>query len=331
MVSKKSIEKQLKKIDFDMRGWGRGEAKELHNIILPDEEIYECVNGLYDGGFALLIATDVRVLLVDKKPMSFLTVEDLRFDMINEIDYNHRLFGAYITITTGNKTLIFRSYNKARLRKLISHVQHCMAEVKKKQTFHVEGQSQHLEKINQQLQAYLVAQYKQQQKFQEQMNQSTQSGLPAPAPEPVRPPNELSDFLYAHGLLDKYREETGKDPTRAVENKPVSQPTEQVEADKVFPWTEPQKVERLGGSQLEEIYSEGLQEVFGKQRAATSGNQASTGAADGQVDQSGGLVVNPIKVAYSKLPQALGSRKFGLPHPSLPVYRPVSQKTKPEP
>src|ERR1035437_2645471 len=112
MVSAASIEEQLKRLGFNHRGWGRTEVRELRNIILPDEEIYECVNGIYEGGFALLLATDARVLLVDKKPLSFLAIEDLRFDMINEIDYNHRVLGAYITIATGNKTLLFRSYNK---------------------------------------------------------------------------------------------------------------------------------------------------------------------------------------------------------------------------
>ena len=62
MVTQESVEQQLKKIGFNHFGWGRTEALELHNIILPDEEIYECVNGIYEGGFALLVATDVRVI-----------------------------------------------------------------------------------------------------------------------------------------------------------------------------------------------------------------------------------------------------------------------------
>src|SRR5258708_3529959 len=128
MVSQESIQAQLKSIGFNQHGWGRTEVNELHHIIIEGEEIYECVNGIYEGGFALLVATDVRLLLVDKKPFNYLTVEDLRFDMINEIDYNHRLLGAYISITSGDKNLKFRSYNQPRLRKLIGHVQHCMAE-----------------------------------------------------------------------------------------------------------------------------------------------------------------------------------------------------------
>src|SRR5438132_639320 len=112
MVSTESVKKQLKRVGFKHNGWGRGEVSELEHILLPDEEVYECVNGIYEGGFALLLATDVRVLLVDKKPLNYLTVEDLRFDMINEIDYSHRLLGAQISIASGDKNLRFRSYNQ---------------------------------------------------------------------------------------------------------------------------------------------------------------------------------------------------------------------------
>src|SRR4051812_16256902 len=215
MVSKKTIEKQLKDLGFNIRGWGRGEVDELHKIILPDEEIYEVVNGIYEGGFALLLTTDIRVLLVDKKPLNYLTVEDMRFDMITEIDYSHRVIGANITISAGDKHLKFRSYNQQRLRKLIGHVQHCMAEIKKKQSSHQEGQVQHLEQINQQLQSYLVAQQKQQQQLYEQLeavrsNTDIQATFPA-TPEPVKPSPELADYLFAQGLMAQHeRQQTGQ-------------------------------------------------------------------------------------------------------------------------
>src|SRR5882757_2242816 len=123
MVTMQSVVEQLKRIDFNHLAWGRSETKELPHILVPDEKIYELVNGIYEGGFALLVATNFRMLLIDKKPMNYLTVEDLRFDMISEIDYAHRLLGARISISTGSKNLKFTSYNQHRLRKLITHVQ----------------------------------------------------------------------------------------------------------------------------------------------------------------------------------------------------------------
>lgn len=307
MVSQQSVHKQLKKIDFNPHGWNRSEVAELQNVLLPDEEIYECVNGLYEGGFALLVASDVRVLLIDKKPLSFLNVEDLRFDMINEIDYNHRMMGASIIITTGSKTLSFRSYNKERLRKLIGHVQHCMAENKKQQSSHAEGQNQHLEQINQQLQAYLVAQYKQQQKLQEQLvNMQSDNGKTGPVQlEEAAMSSQLKDYLYAHGLMETYRQETGQDPV-AVQPPPTPAPVQAQAAPAP-------KVVSSDGSQLDEIYAEGIQEVFG--RRAQPGPVQPTPHSKLSVFE-----VNPFKVAISKLQLASVSRRFGLSLPSLPSW-----------
>ncbi len=262
MVSAKLIEKQLKKVGFNSRGWGRTEVRELQNIILPDEEILECVNGIYEGGFALLLATDVRVLLVDKKPLNYLTVEDLRFDMISEIDYNHRLIGAYIAISTGSKNLKFTSINQVRLRKLIGHVQHCMAEVKKQQSTHQEGQHQHLEQINEQLRSYLVVQYEQQQKLNKQLQrvrarQESVASLPLKL-EMGRPPDELSDYLLAQSLMAQHQAQTNQ----------ITQP----EQDSSFT---PPPAEKPS-DQLAELYSEGHQEVFGKHNRKLTAGETNT-------------------------------------------------------
>jgi hypothetical protein len=286
MVSRKLIEDQLKRMGFNSKGWGRTEVHELQNIILPDEEIFECVNGIYEGGFALLVATDIRVLLIDKKPLNYLTVEDLRFDMINEIDYNHRLIGAYIKITAAETILKFTSINQGRLRKLISHVQNSMAEAKKKQATHP-----HLEQINQQLQSYLLAQYEQQQKLQEQLqkvqlNQANAATLQPP--EPVRPSPELADYLFAQRLLDQHQAQTGQPipPPDAPATTP--QPTDEPEEATIFP-----------KNQLADLYAEGRKEIFSKRGG----------------DGEGGI--NPLHVAYSKLPTALRNRKFGISGPAF--------------
>jgi hypothetical protein len=130
MVSAKSVDDQLDRIHYQ-KGWNTAETYELAEILLPDEEIFECVNGWYENGIALLCATNIRVLLIDKKPFKFLTVEDLRFETINQIDYSHRMMNASICITAGLKNLAFKSVSQQRLRKLIAHVQRRMAEIQK--------------------------------------------------------------------------------------------------------------------------------------------------------------------------------------------------------
>lgn len=289
MVSQESVDKQLKKIKYNIHGWGRTEALELKNIILEGEEIYEVVNGLYEGGFAMLVATDVRMLLIDKKPLNYLTVEDMRFDMINELDYYHRLLGAHISISAGTKNLKFTSYNQPRLRKLISHVQHCMADSKKKESSHQVDQKQHLEQINQQLQTYLLAQHQQQEKLHDQLLKNSKEGqvVDVPKPEPIRPSNELSDYLFAQSLLAQYKAANGKMPTQLIEDAEANRQTQEdapqptaatvhgtpvVEAvpdTQTTPKMETQTAtENQSNPQMSELYAEGMQEIFGKREQA---------------------------------------------------------------
>lgn len=158
MISKTNLDTQLRGLHFNPSGWGRAEVKELSDVLMPGEEIDECVNGFYEAGFALLISTKDRLLLLDKKPLNYLVVEDLRFDMINEFDYGHRLLGAHIRVSTGMKTLHFTTWSQPRLRRLYSYVQYRMTEIKKQQLSHQEAQKANLEQMNQQLQLFLALQ-----------------------------------------------------------------------------------------------------------------------------------------------------------------------------
>ncbi len=213
MISQKDLNDQLKKIKFNPSGWGRSEVHELCNILMPDEQVEECVNGYYEAGFALLVATKDRVLLVDKKPLNYLTVEDMRFDMISEFDYSHRLVGAHASISSGSKTLEFNSFNQPRLRSLITYVQTRMTEIKKTIHEQQENQQQHLEQMNEQLRQYLMS--AQQQSMQQQQatahnhmqTMPPQSQAPTPVAVQEQPVTSRSSFEHAAavsmGFLDQ--------------------------------------------------------------------------------------------------------------------------------
>jgi hypothetical protein len=129
MVSLQYIEEQLKRVGCNFRFWGRPEVRELANILMPDEIIAGCTNGRYEGGFALLCVTNMRLLLVDRKPM-FLTLEDIRFDMIAEIDYSARLLDCSLCVVTPSRTLLFRAWNAPRLRNILNYTQQRVMEIR---------------------------------------------------------------------------------------------------------------------------------------------------------------------------------------------------------
>jgi len=129
MTSLKQVEDQLKRVGCNFRFWCRPEIRELCRILMPGETIAQAVVGRYENGFALLCVTDHRLLLIDKKPM-FLTLEDLRFDMISEIDYSSQMLDGTVRIMTPNRKLVFTAWNQARLRNVLNYTQLRVSEIR---------------------------------------------------------------------------------------------------------------------------------------------------------------------------------------------------------
>ena len=141
MVSLTQVEEQLKGVGCNFKMWGRAEIRELSNVLMPEEKIAQAANGTYEGGFAMLIVTNYRVLLVDRKPM-LLTIEDIRYDMISEVDYSNRLLGASVRIFTPMRNLAFSSWSITRLRKCVNYVQQRVMEMRQHNMMAQQVQSQ---------------------------------------------------------------------------------------------------------------------------------------------------------------------------------------------
>jgi len=129
MVTADIVQKQLEAIGVEFRLWGKAELRELERILVPNETVVHCVKGRYEGGFAVLVTTDKRLLLIDKKPF-FLTLEDFRYDMISEIEYDHRLLDSTVRLRTSSKELRFTSTRINKLRALTAYTQDRMMAVK---------------------------------------------------------------------------------------------------------------------------------------------------------------------------------------------------------
>jgi hypothetical protein len=129
MVSLHEVEAQLEHVGCNFKVWGRAEIRELSNVLMQDEKIAQAVNGTYEGGFAMLVVTTYRVLLIDSKPM-LLTIEDIRYDMMAEVDFHNRLMGATIRIFTPMRNLVFNSWSNTRLRKCVNYIQQRVMEIR---------------------------------------------------------------------------------------------------------------------------------------------------------------------------------------------------------
>lgn len=133
MVRVKDLEKDLKAIGCRVDLWGYTELVELAKVLTPEEQVASVINGFYEGGFALLCVTDHRVLLIDKKPF-LLIVEDLRYDMIVEVDYKAHIIMSSFDVLTPTRNLRFSSWNRKRLHNAMCYAQQRLLEIRNRQS-----------------------------------------------------------------------------------------------------------------------------------------------------------------------------------------------------
>lgn len=122
MTTQHSLNRQLKSLRLRFKFFGRSESRELQRILNPEEQIMECAYGFYQGGSGLLVATDQRLLLVDKRPF-YLNLEEIDYREINKLSFTPSWVQASIYVKAGMRVLHFKSFSDARLRRLNEYIE----------------------------------------------------------------------------------------------------------------------------------------------------------------------------------------------------------------
>jgi hypothetical protein len=120
MPSLEEVRLQLKSIDGATRFLGFREIKELPAILWHDEVVEQLVTGFYGNGNGVLVATNKRLVFVDKGLVFGLRVEDFPYEKITSIQYKIGLLFGEITI--------FASGNRADIKNVAKDVARSFAE-----------------------------------------------------------------------------------------------------------------------------------------------------------------------------------------------------------
>lgn len=103
MPTLEEIKAQLQHLDGTSKFLGRKEIKELPAILWEDEKLEKLVQGRYGNGMGVLVATNKRLVFVDKGLIS-LRVEDFPYKNVSSIQYQTGMvFGKITIFTSGNK------------------------------------------------------------------------------------------------------------------------------------------------------------------------------------------------------------------------------------
>ena len=115
-VSEKDVAQMIGRLPVGGKFVGRREVKELPNILWDDEQVLDLVQGFYNHGTGILVATQKRLLFVDKGMLGGLKVEDFPLDKISSLQYSTGLLLGEITVfTSGNKAVI-KNVDKTQTR-----------------------------------------------------------------------------------------------------------------------------------------------------------------------------------------------------------------------
>jgi hypothetical protein len=105
------VRKQLEDIGVGYWGLTSPEAHYLPHVIHRDEQIEGAVYGKARAGSVLLVATDRRIIYLDRKPL-FTNEEEIAYDVIGGVSHSHSGIGTSLTLSTRIKNYHIKTYNE---------------------------------------------------------------------------------------------------------------------------------------------------------------------------------------------------------------------------
>ncbi len=132
MPTIEEIQEQIKRLDGTSKLLGFKEIGELPNILWEDEKVEAIIQGRYADRNGILVATNKRLIFVEKGLLWGLRVEDFEYSKVSSIQYNAGLILGKITVfAAGNKAEIdqvpkqqgktFTDYVRARMTGATPH------------------------------------------------------------------------------------------------------------------------------------------------------------------------------------------------------------------
>jgi hypothetical protein len=122
MPTLNDVKTQIKSLDGASKFLGRREIKELPKILWEDEKVESIVQGKYNNNLGILIATNKRLVFVDKKLIG-VRVEDFPYDKLTSIQYETGLvYGKISIFTSGNRANIEKVSPKNQVRDFAEYI-----------------------------------------------------------------------------------------------------------------------------------------------------------------------------------------------------------------
>lgn len=122
IAHKKRVRSELAKAGVTGYGLITLQARYAHKILHKDEAVYAVAYGRYSGGSGMLIATDRRVIFLDRKPLY--TISDtINYYSITGIGINSQGYFSSVTVHTRTGDYFLRYVNRHAAHKFVKYIE----------------------------------------------------------------------------------------------------------------------------------------------------------------------------------------------------------------
>ncbi len=119
---RRRVFKELRQAGMSRFALQRMESRYLPKLIHPAETIGGVVYGMSPEGYAMLVATDIRVMFLDRKPL-FTKEDEVTFDVVSGVSFNFGGIGASVTLHTRIQDFTIRTFNKACAERFVEYIE----------------------------------------------------------------------------------------------------------------------------------------------------------------------------------------------------------------
>lgn len=125
-VSMREIKLQLVALGATRGQLAKNEIRELPKVLFEEETIKAFILGFYDGGYGMMIATNLRLLFVDVMPFGKVKTDDIPYSMVASTETQYGMIYASMTVYTRPNTYKFWWLNKNNVHDFNEYVERQM-------------------------------------------------------------------------------------------------------------------------------------------------------------------------------------------------------------
>ena len=100
----------------------RKEIDEIPKLLWEDETVEKMINGLYGDGVGLFVATNKKLIFIDKGLFFGLRMETLPYNKITSVEYDEGLIYGRIKISVSGKIVLVEQVNKKHAIEFADHI-----------------------------------------------------------------------------------------------------------------------------------------------------------------------------------------------------------------